>query len=152
MAGASPKPDPLAPSRPLQAPAKVQTARRQQVVVCAVQQQQEAVPRRAALALAAAALFGLGATAAEAAQPAPKNSYVATAETYNMEGIKKQVGGALGGMDALRLAAYLGVRACRLPSPRSSPDPPSLPAPPQGVTPKRKRAILDKLKKQAGKK
>lgn len=36
------------------------------------------------------AVLGLTASAAEAAQPAPKNSYVASSEGYNMEGTKKQ--------------------------------------------------------------
>lgn len=79
-----------ASTRFVAAPAKAQVARRQQVVVCAQAADQQPVERRAVLGLVAAAVLGLTATAAEAAQPAPKNSYRASSEGYNLEGTKKQ--------------------------------------------------------------
>lgn len=57
----------------------------------------------------APAVLGLSASAAEAIQPAPKNSSVATSEGYNMEGTKKQVGGREGGWAWLSWG--LGARA-----------------------------------------
>ncbi|KAL4424362.1 hypothetical protein ABPG75_001663 [Micractinium tetrahymenae] len=73
----------------LAAAAKVQTRQQRQTVVCSAVPQEQP-QRRAVLAAGLAAVLSLGAAAAEAAQPAPKNSSIATSEGYNMEGTKKQ--------------------------------------------------------------
>ncbi|KAL4432006.1 hypothetical protein ABPG77_000273 [Micractinium sp. CCAP 211/92] len=78
----------------LAATGKVQTRQQRQAVVCSAVPQEQ-TQRRAVLAAGLAAVLGLAAGSAEAAQPAPKNSYIATSEGYNMEasgtpGTKKQ--------------------------------------------------------------
>lgn len=84
-------------------------ARRQQVVVCAQAADQQPVERRAVLGLVAAAVLGLTATAAEAAQPAPKNSYVGCCPACHGPHLllypRILVGGALVGDDVRMRAA-----------------------------------------------
>ena len=111
------------------------------------------------------AVLGLGATgAAEATNLAPKNASAASMEGYNMEGTKKQVGGhcwwssrhgaarsraaSIECRRAWEMQGTLGMCPC---TPAHAPACPAGAPGLQGISPKRKKQLLAKLKANAAK-